>query len=792
MKSGIRRWIGPRRPRIIAVIGQSREDIAKGIAHARTSGAPFPVWAWCSGDAAGLGGCDRLIGNATAQQILRDLAAVWPALILASWTGGHHGLALKLLPLVVPPFRAVIRNEADDFFPARPGPILAHLHRRARDASVAAVRRLWHLTCGAVLWLRSFLLNSAERAWSFSLAVLAILARPANPLSRAAMRRGDSESSLRHIPACGSASVDVLLFGRAWQRRGVLRAIASDADFIVLRARGETADAAPLIEFARQTGAFSVARQIAYAGWRRTVVSRHPFRRLQPAEAAEVLAPWSTLIVIRRDLLLDLGIPHAVTTGAALAVLHWKAAAAGLKSLVLGHVDAITQEPGMELEDAEFVVRLLTSPALRRLMPMERRLRRGNVASSPAHRRPLRDLPRVLVVSPYLPFPLSHGGAVRIFNLCRALAHRVDFILVAGHEADETICYDELHEVFREVYAVDRDEKPPALHIPAQVAEYRNSAMTALIRHLCAARAIDILQLEYTQMAEFRDCVPRVPAILVEHDITFTLHEQLANANPSDRNQAGQCELWRSFERRALQSADAVWTMSDRDNALAIRHGANPATTVVVPNGADLMRFHPLQSESAERTILFVGSFRHLPNLLAYEALMETIMPAVWRRLPEVRLHVIGGPDAAKWAVAARKSHLLHPDPRVYLQGFVEDVRPAYRNCAVVAIPLPVSAGTNIKLMEAMACGRAVVSTPVGCQGLGLVDGLDLLIRENGPAFADALVRLLLEDRLRSDIAVRARQTAEAGFGWQAIAERACRDYSRLTGRSAMAARTSR
>ena len=79
----------------------------------------------------------------------------------------------------------------------------------------------------------------------------------------------------------------------------------------------------------------------------------------------------------------------------------------------------------------------------------------------------------------------------------------------------------------------------------------------------------------------------------------------------------------------------------------------------------------------------------------------------------------IAGPDHEKWARQAGKGKLLAADPRVAIHGFVEDVRPAYRECDVVAIPLPVSAGTNIKLMEAMACGRAIVSTPVGCQGSG-------------------------------------------------------------------------
>jgi glycosyltransferase involved in cell wall biosynthesis len=185
----------------------------------------------------------------------------------------------------------------------------------------------------------------------------------------------------------------------------------------------------------------------------------------------------------------------------------------------------------------------------------------------------------------------------------------------------------------------------------------------------------------------------------------------------------------------------------------------------------DLQRFQPQPRETVGPAVLFVGSFRHLPNLLAFEALRNTIMPAIWREVPECRLNVIAGPDHERAAQLARKMPLLAKDPRIAVQGFVEDVRPAYRECDVVAIPLPVSAGTNIKLMEAMACGRAIVSTPVGCQGLELIDGKELLIREIGPAFAEGLLRLLKDTEGRNAVAATARRTAERRFGWEGIAK---------------------
>src|ERR1019366_113018 len=163
--------------------------------------------------------------------------------------------------------------------------------------------------------------------------------------------------------------------------------------------------------------------------------------------------------------------------------------------------------------------------------------------------------PRVLVVSPYLPWPLSHGGAVRIYNLCRSLAGDMDFILACFRENGETVHYRELHEVFREVYIVDANEKRPAPEVPAQVAEYRNSAMADLIRSFCLGRRVDLVQLEYTQMSEYRLQTGAVPVLLVEHDITFTLHRQFAETS-GDAKTRQEYERWLTFEREALQCSN--------------------------------------------------------------------------------------------------------------------------------------------------------------------------------------------------------------------------------------------
>jgi glycosyltransferase involved in cell wall biosynthesis len=785
--------VGADRPKVIAVFGSTREDVERGVQHAQTSSTDFPIWAWCSEpseqDPAPIAGCERFICGKAARKFPRDLRRVWPALTIIGWTGKRGTLSLKLLPLAYPPFRVVIFNEAGGFFVPRPALVAQHTGRRMRDALKAGGNFLRDWTSGAAQWLSSALGNVLNRAGGLFFALLAWAAQPAARLSHSAIRRARNKSAspLRLRPIA-EHTPEVSLPDRGWPRRAVMAAATrSDAEFLVFRRPGEKDDAAALIALARETNAFAVAKQSAYSAWRKTVVNKHPFRRLQPGEVSEVFAPFSSLLVVRRAVLLQLGVPRALTFGGAMLLLFWKASAAGLRSFVAGHSGSVGDEQAMALEDAELALRLTLSSALASLAPARPARVRGNLAWSPFHSQGWRGNPRVLVVSPYLPFPLSHGGAVRIYNLCRSLAGRIDFVLACFHEAGEAIHYDELHEVFREVYVVDVDEKHSDNSVPAQIAEYRNAAMSDLIRTLCLECAVDLVQLEYTQMAEYREHTGAVPVILVEHDITFTLYSQLADFN-RDSQTRKDFQRWRDFERSALQCSGVVWTMSEDEREVALQHGAPRHRTRVIPNGVDIRRFTPAAKPPGPPTVLFVGSFRHLPNLLAFEFLRTSIMPAVWREFPDAILHVIAGPNHEKAAQLAGKSALLGAHSSVVIEGFVSDVRPAYHAADVIAVSLPLSAGTNIKLLEAMACARAIVSTPSGCRGLGLTSGMELLVADLDPSFPAAVIALLRDEDLRTRIAAEARRTAEQRFGWHAIAEDALASYAELSVKSIDAA----
>ncbi len=531
---------------------------------------------------------------------------------------------------------------------------------------------------------------------------------------------------------------------------------------------------------------FAVSRQTGYRDNRLGLFARAPFRTLQPGEACRVLAPVSRAMLVDREKLLALGLVETSYAGTAWLMLFWKAAAAGFRSYSVGGTASLKPQPAWPVQDAEFVIRLLSRPALTALGPQEPDLLQGSISSRIGAGRPSTKRPLVLVVSPYLPYPLSHGGAVRIYNLCRALSGRVDFLLAAFREKHDVAEYAKLHEIFCEVHVVDKEDRAPKdSRLPNRVREYRSRSMRALIAELCCEKQVDILQIEYTHLAAFREAAPQVPAILVEHDLTFALHRQLAE-HASTAAAWREYRRWLAFERRWLANFEALWTVSEEDRSTAIRQGSRPETTFTVPNGVDTGRFIPQDDGATELEILYVGSFRHLPNILGFEKLRREVMPRVWKHRGDAQLHVVAGPQPEKyWREFAKGGFPASSDPRIRLHGFVEDLRPLYRKARVVVVPLPVSAGTNIKLLEAMACGKAVVTTPVGCAGLGLVDGRDALIRSDWTEFAAALSQVLADRQLRERIERQARRTAEQRFSWAGIAPAAYDSYLALSKDSA-------
>jgi glycosyltransferase involved in cell wall biosynthesis len=367
---------------------------------------------------------------------------------------------------------------------------------------------------------------------------------------------------------------------------------------------------------------------------------------------------------------------------------------------------------------------------------------------------------RVVVLSPYFPYPLSHGGAVRIYNLLREMAREFDVELLSFFDTDDEPETAPLLEFCARLALVRKPryrEPRWSTLLPPEVHEFHSPGMRRALAEERRAFGFELLQVEYTQLARYGG------DILVEHDVTFDLFGQVARR---DHSLAAWWDWfrWRRFETRQARRYRRLVVMSPKDAELL----GPAAPTVVVPNGVDLERFRPDPEQPGER-LLFIGSFRHSPNVAAYRFFIERVWPLLRQKFPLMTLTVVCGPDRLTYWRAFADSPEPRPEERIRMLGFIEDVRPLYVEANLIVVPTTVSAGTNVKVLEAMAMHRAVVSTTSGCAGLGLLHGHSVWVADTPEAFAAGVATLIADPERREQLARAAYLHAVRNFDWAAI-----------------------
>lgn len=398
----------------------------------------------------------------------------------------------------------------------------------------------------------------------------------------------------------------------------------------------------------------------------------------------------------------------------------------------------------------------------------------GAISSFPGRRRDATK-PLVFVLTAYSPWPLSHGGAVRMYNLMRRAAADFDQVLIAFSPRLAPPA-PEILDICTEVILVEREGSHlrPMTAKPEAVEEHDEPAFHAALLLALRRHRPDLVQMEFTQMGLYADDCRGTPTVLVEHDITLDLYRQLLQEREAWETRQ-QWKRWERFERALWRKMDCVVAMSPRDAAMI--EGARRVE--VLDNGVDLERFTPALEAPEPRRLLFIGSFAHLPNLIGLEAFVRLAWPRL--RAAGAKLHIISGADPGHYLDLHKdRVQVDLRDPRIEWEGYVADVRPAYGRAEIVVAPLLASAGTNIKILEAMAMGKAIVATPAAVNGLDVEPGVDALIVPAVEEMADALLRLMQDQQARTAMERAARRKVETRYGWDSIARRQAELYRSL------------
>jgi O-antigen biosynthesis protein len=427
--------------------------------------------------------------------------------------------------------------------------------------------------------------------------------------------------------------------------------------------------------------------------------------------------------------------------------------------------DALTRADGPGVWRA-----FLQLPAACRSRVRARRL--AAITDTEAFRRPLggyfRDrfhaLPapprlKVLFVSPYPVYPPVHGGGVFMYQTICELAKLCELhLIILLDYSRELESHQHLKTICRSVEFLVRmegKEKTFGSIEPHAVREFRNPGLEWLIHRKILTHGIDVLQLEYTVMAQYAGRYRQIPSMVFEHDVYFqSIARGLPFMNGSFSRIQACFEYLRAlrFEIRELPHADRIQVCS-ADNR-EVLESYLPELKGRIDDGfragIDASRYEFRTSGREPDTILFLGSFRHVPNREALNWFVQHVMPVITNRRPQARLIVIGSDPPPRHSLPESAGN-------IELIGFVEDVREPLARYGLFICPILSGSGVRVKLLEAFAAGIPVVSTPLGAEGLTDRDGDICALAASPEDFADRLLDLLSNPAKGEAMARRAR-----------------------------------
>jgi sugar transferase (PEP-CTERM/EpsH1 system associated) len=377
--------------------------------------------------------------------------------------------------------------------------------------------------------------------------------------------------------------------------------------------------------------------------------------------------------------------------------------------------------------------------------------------------------------------PPDTGGKIRSYQILKQLALRHDITLFTFYPRHSNDQHQRGSGIFSKVVAV-----PLPLPPRRSLAEYaRNARMLIagrpftidkyfypeVIRSYAAlleAARFDLIVCDFIFPAPLMEWRTPPPKILFTHNVEAQVWERHAKvaSNPLVRLACNlESRALARAERQHVPLADHVLAVSENDRAAFARY-TDPARISVIPTGVDIEYFQPRAGAEEPGNVVFTGSMDWMPNEDGVSYFAGQIFPLLARDVP----------DASFWAVGRRPSRRLRAlaSGNVVVTGAVDDIRPYLAKGAVCVVPLRSGSGTRIKIFEAMAMGKAVVSTTLGAEGLPVRHGENIILADEPADFARQTALLLADPERRAQLGRAARQLVEQNYGWPAVA--ACFD----------------
>jgi polysaccharide biosynthesis protein PslH len=380
---------------------------------------------------------------------------------------------------------------------------------------------------------------------------------------------------------------------------------------------------------------------------------------------------------------------------------------------------------------------------------------------------------KILFLTSTLPYPPVDGWRIRTHHLLQALASEHDVTLLSFRTPrDPAEAVDALGRLCNRVAIVERSPRYSVRDLvlgllvrqPFSLLNYHVPAMHTKVADIVTSTSPDIVHVEDIHMAQYVLPLRDSRLVLDMHNIESALLTRYADRQRDPlrkgyaRLTAGKLER---YEHAAAPAFARILTCSDVDARYVIDR-LGYSNVAVVPNGVDLDRFAPRAGREESNTLVFVGRMDYVANHDAMMFFCRSVLPRVWRSVPEARLYVVGHDPS-------RAIQQLARDPRILVTGSVPDVAEFVARAAVVVAPLRYGSGTRLKILEAMAMAKAVVATPLGCEGIEARPGEEIVVAESAADQARALVELLQDRERREAIGQRGRDIVVHKYAWTIV-----------------------
>ena len=398
--------------------------------------------------------------------------------------------------------------------------------------------------------------------------------------------------------------------------------------------------------------------------------------------------------------------------------------------------------------------------------------------------------PSLLFLCQTLPYPPDSGVAIRTYHVLRILSRAFDITALCFYRRkgglgseDPAPGVDGLRQFARvEAFPVPQERSMMRLvwnHLRSVGRDrvyatftYQSRPYTRRLQELVRARRFDLAHVDSIVLSRYLPLLGGLPVVLVHHNVESALLRRRAAIERGWRSAylGYQASLMEREERRWCGRCELNVAVSEADQA-QLQAVVRSAACAVVPNGVDTAGFRP--SPGRDDGMIYVGGMEWLPNRDALQYFCEEILPQV---------RAAGEMAPVRWVGRAAEDMRrgYQHRHRVELTGYVADIRPLVRDAACYVVPLRVGGGTRVKILDAWAMGKAVVSTSVGCEGLAVESGRNILIRDDPAGFAEAVCAVLKDGVLRRRLGAEGRLTVERHYSWDWIGESLLSLYASL------------